>query len=442
MISFEKAVLIIKTLQDSGFEAVLCGGCVRDSFLECISKDEDIATSATPEEVEAIFGEENVVQCGKNFLVCRVKSHGEWFEVATFRKDGTYKDGRHPESVEKATIFEDAQRRDLTINAIYFDPITRKPIDPTGQGLNDIEEGVIKFVGNPKDRIMEDHIRILRALRFAVRFDFYLDYKSSVAIKECAHLLKDVPAEAIREEFNKGVVSQWGSEYLRILNRFGVLEVILPEMVELVGCEQPPSHHPEGDVFNHVCLMLDSMEEMSVKGVWGVLMHDIAKPDTFEIQDDGRITHRGHDSVGEEKARAIMNRFKFDKETINSVCWCVKKHMKFHCVKEMRRSKLMKFVTNRHFDQLLELHWLDCAGSNKNLSAYDFCVEFRKDLPVVDEKPAMPKCLVDGKDLLDLGFKTGKFLGETLKKISEMQLNLQISTVEEAVEVAKNELKK
>ena len=449
--SFKKALSIVQQLQNGGFEAYFCGGYVRDTLLNRNPKDIDIATSALPDQVEAIFGSNKTVQCGKNFLVCRVNVYGEDFEVATFRVEGGYKDGRHPTEVRKGTLLEDAQRRDLTINALYLNPNSNELVDPTGQGVDDLVQGIVRFVGNPVERIREDHIRILRAIRFGSQESFELEHDSIKAIVNNVRLILASPSEAIKDELNKGFTSSNVDvgKYFDLLYLLGVFKALIPEIDNLYGCEQTPKHHPEGDVFQHVKLMLE-LSKRRYKGLcvpmaWSILMHDIAKPHTKAIDPrTGYITNHGHAEEGEPIARRIMEDLRFDNHTIDAVCYGVKNHMKFAQAKKMKKHKLIRLLKHEHGPLLLKLHWVDCAASNGLFDNFHYSNKILAEAPQILAEPKVDKIpnIVNGKDLLDLGYKQGMTLGVMLHEICDLYLDGEITTKEQAMDYAKKQLNK
>ncbi|MES2595816.1 MAG: CCA tRNA nucleotidyltransferase [Verrucomicrobiota bacterium] len=425
----ETAIQIIQKLRRSGHEALLAGGCVRDHLLGREPKDFDVATSATPEQVEALFPCTQMV--GAHFGVVIVKLHDVHVEVATFRTDGSYKDGRRPESVTFSTAEEDAQRRDFTINGLFRDPIDDRIIDYVG-GLADLEKRVLRAIGEPVRRFDEDKLRLLRAVRFATVLDFDIEPETWKAICEFAPLIQSVSAERIRDELVKIFLHPNRLRGFDLLVNSGLMEQVLPEILVLKGVEQPPQWHPEGDVFIHTRLMLSLLpEHVSLPLVMSVLLHDIAKPATFTVDETGRIRFNGHDKLGAEMSGDIMRRLKFPNDVIEPTQVAVEHHMAFKDVKKMKKSTLKRMMARPTWPDELALHRVDCLGSNGLLDNYDFMKAKSEEF---SQQPLIPKPLLNGRDLIDLGWQPGKHLGDVLTKVQDAQLEGTITTREEAVE--------
>lgn len=435
--SIESAIDVVEVLQNAGHQAVFAGGCVRDMLLGVEPKDIDIATSATPEQVEALFPK--TVAVGKSFGVIRVQFDGDEFEVATFRKDSKSGDGRRPDSVEFSDMKNDALRRDLTINAIFLDPIKEEIHDFVG-GQLDLKTRHIRFVGNPDERIEEDKLRLLRVIRFASRGGWILDKATAEAVRNHASDIVVVSAERIADELTKILTQKTAHIGFRMLKDFGLWSWVLPQVSELAKCYQDPKWHPEGDVFRHTELMLkfaaDKLPNNPVLA-WGIVMHDIGKPATRGLSDDGRITNHGHAEKGAQMARELLNKLRFDGETVNNVVELVENHMKFFGVKEMKQSTRMKLIASKNFDNMLELHRVDCLGSNGDLSNHEFIVHVRESTPATQIRPER---LVDGNDLIAMGMKPGKVFKQILESIADMQREGVVTTREQAMEVAKKKI--
>ncbi len=418
---------IVAQLQQAGHTAYFAGGCVRDQLLGIEAKDIDIATSARPEEVQRIFPRVTDLT-GKSFGVVRVMVGEESYEVATFRQDGPYKDGRHPESVRFATAEEDAQRRDFTINGLFFDPVADRLIDYAG-GEADLRAGLIRAIGNPVDRFAEDHLRLLRAVRFAVRLKFRIEPKTWEAIRAEAPLIRTVSAERIREELNKIFTATKPERGLDLLDQSGLLELVLPDIAAMHGVEQPPQYHPEGDVYQHVRLMLSKIEQPNLELALGVLMHDVGKKPTAKVDPNGRIRFNEHESVGAEMTEQIMTGLRYDNKTIHTVREVVQHHMQFKDVPHMRPSTLKRMMARPTFPLELELHRIDCASSHGDLEHWDY---LKHQLETMTPEQIDPPSLITGHDLKAMGLKPGKEMGRILEAVKVAQLEGTVQTRHEA----------
>ncbi|BDS08212.1 polynucleotide adenylyltransferase [Oceaniferula spumae] len=412
------AVATAQRLIDAGHTTYFAGGCVRDALLGKEPKDYDIATSATPDEVQALFPKSDAI--GAHFGVILVKENKTPFEIATFRHDGSYKDGRHPESVTFSTPEEDAQRRDFTVNGLFQHPTTGEIIDYVG-GMADLETKTLRAIGTPADRFQEDALRLMRAVRFATLLDFEIDPKTWTAINENANLLSQISAERVRDEFTRTLVAPGRARGFDLLTESGLMRHIVHEVYDLIGCEQPPQWHPEGDVYTHTRIMLDMLEgEVSTELALAVLLHDIAKPPTYTYDEsEDRIRFNGHDRVGAEMAEVILRRLRYSNSAIEDVCAMVKNHMNFMNVMNMRTAKVKRFMSRPTFEQEMELHRVDCASSNGLTENYDFLREKEKEFAA---QPLIPEPLVTGRDLIDLGLKPGPEFKRILTDIQTEQL--------------------
>ena len=427
------AVEIIGKLQKEGHVAYLAGGCVRDMLRGEIPKDYDIATSALPEQITTIFSKTREV--GVHFGVVIVIKENQAFDVATFRNDGSYKDGRHPEEVTFSTPEEDTARRDFTINGIFFDPISQKYIDFVN-GRSDIEKKVVRAIGDPDLRFQEDHLRLLRAVRFAARFNYEIEEKTWKSIKLNASGISKISKERVRDELTKILLNENRVLGFDLLVDSGLMEHIIPEILQLKGCEQPPQFHPEGDVFVHTRLMLSLLKDNpSIELVLSVLLHDIGKPATYSFDEAAdRIRFNGHDKLGAEMSNQILRDLKFSNSTIEDVVQMVANHMTFKDVQKMRQSKLKRFMSRSTFSDEKELHRVDCLGSWGGLDNYDFLNE--KMIEFANE-PIIPAPLLTGKDLIEFGWAPGPNLGETLNSVQDLQLEGTLNSKEEALEWVK-----
>ena len=432
MKSRDIALNILRTLHAAGYEAWLVGGCVRDELRGVAPKDFDIATNALPEQVESLFPK--TIGVGKSFGVMLVLENDQQFEVATFRAESGYTDGRRPDTVTFGDAEADALRRDFTINGLFLNPITEELRDWVG-GEADLKAGVLRTIGDPAERFGEDHLRLLRAVRFAAQLDFQIEPATFAAVQQHAEKINRVSAERIRDELLKLFRPPHAARGLDLLRDSGLLAHVLPEMMLTIGCEQSPEYHPEGDVYKHIRLMLDSMaEDAPAELPWTILLHDIAKPATASVGEDGRIHNYGHDKLGAEMSEVILERLKFPRKQIDAIVFTVLKHMNLAAAPKMRKAKLRRMLLRPTFDLELEQHRIDCLGSHAKLDIYDFlCTE----QAALAEQPALIEPLVSGRDLIDLGIKPGPPMGELLNEIRDRQLAEELITREEALAWAK-----
>jgi poly(A) polymerase len=420
---------IARRLQQAGHTAYFAGGCVRDELLGLDPHDYDIATSAKPAEVQALFPHTQAV--GAHFGVILVMEHGRAFEVATFRSDHEYLDGRRPEMVTFSTPEDDAARRDFTINGMFHDPVAEKFIDFVG-GREDLASQTLRAIGDPVARFREDKLRLLRAVRFAARFGYEIDPATWDAIKAHAADIHAVSAERVREELVKILAHPNRVRGFDLLDQSGLLKEILPEIETLKDCEQPPQFHPEGDVFVHTRAMLELLPpEAPATLALAVLFHDIGKPPTFRYHaDEDRIRFSGHDRVGASMTEKLMERLRFSRHEIDRVSEAVRQHMVFKDVQNMRTAKLKRFMAREGFDEELELHRVDCQSSHGALDNYDFLKTKAEEFA---NEPLIPPPLLTGHDLMALGWKPGPHFGPILESIQTAQLEGTLTTKEEAL---------
>jgi poly(A) polymerase len=424
---------IVACLQRAGHTAYFAGGCVRDYLLGAEAKDIDIATSARPEQVQQLFPRVTDLT-GKSFGVLRILVGDRAYEVATFRQDGPYQDGRHPEGVRFASAEEDARRRDFTINGLFYDPVAERLIDYVG-GEADLRAKIIRAIGNPADRFAEDHLRLLRGIRFAARLLFTIEPKTWEAICAAAAAIRTVSAERIRDELNKTFTAPKPEIGLDLLDRSGLLREVLPDIAALHGVEQPPLFHPEGDVYEHERLMLSKIEQPDLELALAVLFHDVGKKPTATVDATGRIRFNEHESVGADMTEQIMTGLRYDNKTIQIVREAVKYHMQFKDVLKMRQSTLKQMMSRPTFSLELELHRIDCASSHGDLRNYDFLKE-RLDTMTPDQ--INPPPLVTGHDLLAMGLRPGKEIGKILEAVKTAQLEGTVQTRMEALAMARS----
>ena len=418
-------------LQSAGHQAYWAGGCVRDRLLGIPAKDFDIATSARPEQVQALFASTHAV--GRAFGVVLVEHGGCTYEVATFRKDDRYTDGRHPESVQFTHAEEDARRRDFTINGMFFDPVADRILDYVA-GQQDLAAGVLRAIGHPGDRFAEDHLRMLRAIRFTSTLGFALDPKTADAIHAQADDLRKISAERIQIELIRILTeSKKPGQAIELMQRTGLLAVLLPEIVALQGVDQPPEYHPEGDVYRHTVIMLDHLDRPTPELALSVLLHDIGKPATQRRvrQPDGRerIRFDGHADVGARMAEEVLLRLRCSRALTEHVTTCVRQHMRFLEVRKMRTATLRRMVMAPTFETELALHRVDCLGSNGNLDNYAFVHAFAESLKNEPRKPAPH---LRGEDILASGVPAGPEVRQLLETAYDLQLEGRITSPEEA----------
>jgi poly(A) polymerase len=423
---------ICRTLRASGHQAYLVGGCVRDILLGREPTDYDVATDATPDRVQALFPKSLAV--GAQFGVVIVTEDAAQVEVATFRSDVGYSDGRHPDRVAFAkSARQDVQRRDFTINALLLDPETDEVLDFVG-GREDLRAGIIRAIGRPSERFEEDKLRMIRAVRFAARFRYAIEAATFAAIMRHAACISQVSAERIRDELTKILTEGAARRGFELLDETRLLPEVLPEIARMKGVEQPPQFHPEGDVWTHTMMMIEQLPPgCSPTLAWGVLLHDVGKPPTFTPPSgpDGRIRFDQHVEVGRSMAEAICRRLRFSNDDTEQIAALVANHLRFKDVHQMRLSTLKRFVRLDRFDEHLELHRLDCLSSHRNFEAYDFARRFLAETPPEHVRP--PR-LLTGDDLLKMGFSPGPPFKEILDAVEEAQLNGKIHTYEEAVQ--------
>jgi putative nucleotidyltransferase with HDIG domain len=424
---------VIERLRREGHTAYLVGGGVRDLLLGRAPKDFDVATSARPEELLRLFPRADRV--GAHFGVVLVHEGGEHVEVATFRRDLGYADGRHPVAVKFETDpRQDALRRDFTINALLMDPATGEILDFVG-GRADLEARVIRAIGDPEARFREDHLRLLRAVRFAARLGFEIEGATFAAIERLAPLIRSVAAERVRDEIARILTEGGARRGFELLDASGLLAVVLPEIAAMKGVAQPPEFHPEGDVWTHTLIMLEGLREPSLTLALGVLLHDVGKPGTFRVAE--RIRFDGHVEKGIEVAHALLTRLRFPNDVIAGAEALIANHMKFMETPRMRESTLKRFMRLPDFEEHMALHRLDCLSSHGHLDNYEFVRRKQAEVPPEELKPAP---LVTGKDLIAAGFRPGPAFGAVLSEIEDAQLEGRISTTEEGLRMAREKM--
>jgi poly(A) polymerase len=427
---------ICETLRRDGHQAYLVGGCVRDLLMGRDPSDYDVATDARPERVQDLFPKSLAV--GAKFGVILVVEDGAEVEVATFRSDMGYTDGRHPDRVVYSdSPQEDVRRRDFTINGLLMDPGTREVLDFVG-GRADLRAGIIRAIGDPRTRFVEDKLRMVRAVRFSARFGFVIEPATLEAIQSSAARVLQVSPERLREELTRLLTEGAARRAFELLDQTTLLPVLLPDVARMKGVEQPPQFHPEGDVWIHSLMMLEMLPpNCSATLAWGVLLHDVGKPPTFAppAGPDGRIRFDGHVEIGARMAEGICRSLRFSNDDTRQIETLVANHLRFKDVRQMRPATLKRFVRLPKFEEHLELHRLDCLASHGNLDAYDFVQRFLAETPPEQVRP--PR-LVTGDDLKEMGIRPGPRFKEILLAVEEAQLDGRLPNRESAIQFVRS----
>jgi poly(A) polymerase len=452
---FDAALKILKTLRDSGYEAYFAGGCVRDLLLGRTPQDYDVATSATPDVVLDMFPRTFAV--GAHFGVVLVAAEQDGYssaaaqapsvtEVATFRSDGLYSDGRHPDEVRYTkTAEEDVQRRDFTINGLLLDPLHRDdPLDKGGfdakilrpaivdyvGGLADIDARLIRAIGRPERRFEEDHLRLLRGVRFAARFGFEIEPSTFAAMRKLAPRIHAVSRERVRDELTKMLTEGRARRAFELLDETGLLQQVLPEVAKMKGVAQPPQFHPEGDVWTHTLMLLEQLQPgCPLTLAWGALLHDVGKPPTFRVAPD-RIRFDGHVEIGVAIGAEICRRLRFSNDDTRQILSLIENHMKFADAPRMKASTLKRFFRLENFPEHLRLHRMDCLAAHGNLDIWEFVREHFESMP---EEAVRPRPLLTGRELIAAGYEPGPEFKEMLQAAEDAQLESAVTTTEEAL---------
>lgn len=420
---------ILRRLQDAGYEAVLAGGCVRDSLLKRHPKDWDVATSARPEQVEALF--DKTIGVGRQFgIVVVVMPDGATYEVATFRGDGRYIDGRRPENVEFVSMREDVVRRDFTVNALLYDPIAEELYDFV-DGQIDLKTKMVRAVGDPNIRFKEDKLRMLRAVRFAANLGFGIEKNTFVALRKAADTITMVSQERIFTELDRMLLCGNAGHAFRLLEQSGLMTHILPELSDTIGVEQPPEFHPEGDVWQHTLKILDffdeslrsrDFDEMPQEEVralaWATLLHDIGKPGTFHRGPD-RVHFNGHDALGANMSMEVMSRMRSSRALADAVRYLVAGHMNIVNFHQMREARKLRRFQDPLFGALLELHRLDCLSSFGGLKLY-YAIREEYEAFLARPRPVPPP--LNGRDLIAMGYPKGPLFSRILEALADANL--------------------
>lgn len=411
------AVSLVRHLREQGFAAYFAGGCVRDQLLGVAAKDYDIATDARPEVVQGLFPD--TVAVGARFGVIVVVSDGMPFEIATFRADAPYLDGRRPSAVRFGTLAEDAARRDFTIGGMYYDPLTDEVIDLVG-GRADLRAGIVRAIGDPAERFAEDRLRMLRGVRFAARLGFEIEPRTWAAIAAHAGAIGVVSAERIGDELVMIMTEGSPARGMELLRACGLMHHIVPELEPLAECAQPANFHPEGDVWRHTMLALSMLDYgCSETLAFGLLFHDIAKP-PCRAESEGKVTFYGHTERGAEMAEAILARLRRSRFVQERVAYLVRYHLRLTMAPRMRPSTLKRMLAEEGFEELLELSWCDALASNSYLGFYHFC---RQALAARQPLELREARLINGRDLIDLGFTPGPRFKTILREVEDLQLD-------------------
>jgi poly(A) polymerase len=465
----QHATNIVRELRNRGFQAYFAGGCVRDMLLGLAPTDYDVATDAKPQEVMRIFPETYAVGAQFGVVLVPLKTpthtkeawaghladeiphpskgslggapafseHPNYVEVATFRNDGSYTDGRHPDRVSYATDpKEDVQRRDFTINGLLMDPLDGNRVLDFVGGRDDLRAGIIRAIGDPERRFSEDKLRMLRAVRFAARFHYVIDSATIAAIRRLAPQIEQVSRERVRDELTKMLTEGSARTAFELLDHTGLLKEVLPEIDRMHGVEQPPQFHPEGDVWIHTLLLLEKLPPKCSRTLaWGTLLHDVGKPPTFRVAPD-RIRFDGHVEVGIRMAEEICRRLNFSNDDTKQIAALVANHMRFADAERMKESTLKRFLRLPKFDEHLELHRMDCLSSHGDLSLYNFVRERAQETPAEEIRP---QPLLTGKDLIGLGYQPGPQFREILSAIEDAQLEGKLKSREVALDFVRRE---
>jgi poly(A) polymerase len=422
----EKAIAIIKSLREAGYESYLAGGCVRDMLLGKTPQDYDISTNAKPDEVVKIFPK--TVPVGAQFGVILVIVEGQPFAVASFRYDGPYLDGRRPTQVRYGTLEEDIFRRDFTINGMVYDPMADQLIDLV-DGQRDLDSKLVRAIGTPGSRFEEDRLRMIRAVRFAASLDFTVESETFAAICELAPSITQISWERIGEELTRILTEGGAKAGFELLDRTGLLKVLLPEIDAMKGVEQSPDYHPEGDVFIHTMLTLHHLDSPTETLAYGCLLHDVGKPVCIR-RDGERLTFYGHTEKGAAMAEEVLKRLKRSRATRERVAYLVRNHLRHLQAPQMRLSTLKRFLGEDGIEELLELTRIDALSANGDLQHYRYCMEKLAELKTED---IHPEPLLRGRDLIAMGFSPGPNFQQILKQVEEAQLGGELSSREQAI---------
>jgi poly(A) polymerase len=428
--AYRHAEAIVRRLREAGHEALLAGGCVRDLLRGEPPQDYDVATTARPDEVQALF--ERTRDVGRQFGVCLVILDGRPYQVATFRTEGAYSDGRHPDAVAFSGAEQDARRRDFTVNGMFWDPVREEVLDYVG-GREDLEARLIRAIGDPCERFREDHLRLLRAVRFAARLGFAVEERTRDAARELAGLVSRVSAERLQEELRLILTDRDPAAALRLMDELGMLLELFPELADCKGCEQPENYHPEGDVFVHTILTVEKLgPQPDFQLALAALLHDVGKPEASRLAGPKRFPE--HSRIGRDMAYEVCRRLRLSNDETERVCWLVDRHLYFRDAQKMRQSTLKRLFAEPGFDQLAELHRADSLASWGNLDSYGYVMEVRRSTP---PEEAEPPPLITGHDLIAMGYAPGPMFARVLTAVRDAQLEGQVTSAEAARALAR-----
>ncbi len=430
---FRGAVDVLRRLRNAGHTAFLTGGCVRDMLLGMTPRDYDIATDAPPVAIEALFDKTHTV--GKQFGVCQVWSTGYMYEVATFRRESSYSDGRHPDEVRFCGPQQDARRRDFTVNAMFLDPESKRVLDYVG-GRDDLEKKILRAVGEPEDRFREDHLRLIRAVRFSARLGFEIEQRTWDAMRRLGHLVTAVSPERLQQELRIITTDRDPSAALRLMDHLAMLTIVFPELADTRGCEQPRNYHPEGDVFVHTMLSVEKLGPFpEFETAMAALLHDVGKPPASRAGEDP-LNFRDHSRIGSRMAARVCRRLRLPNRETQRIRWLVERHLYFKDARNMRDSTLKKLFAEPGFLQLAELHRVDALASWGNLEDYQYVMMRRATMP---PEEAEPPRLVTGEDLIEMGYAPGPMFGEVLDRVRDAQLDGEVQRRQAALEMAREQ---
>src|SRR5271157_6625778 len=442
----DHALEIVRTLRRHEYQAYLAGGCVRDMLLGHEPTDYDVTTDATPHQVMRVFPETYAVGAQFAVVLVPVPKEGREFdpagpphpvEVATFRSDGIYSDGRHPDHVQYSkSPEEDVQRRDFTINGLLMDPLDGDRVLDFVGGRADLAAGIVRAIGDPERRFLEDKLRTLRAVRFAARFGYTIDLPTFAAMEKLAPMIHQVSRERVRDELTKMLTEGHARRAFQLLDSAGLLKEVLPEIDRMHGVEQPPQFHPEGDVWIHTMMLLDQLPPNCSRTLaWGALLHDVGKPPTFRVALD-RVRFDGHVEVGVHMAHEICRRLNFSNEDTEQIEALVANHMRFADAERMKAATLKRFMRLPQFDEHMELHRIDCLASHGGLGLYEFVAEKLRTTPPEEIRP---EPLLNGRELIEMGYVPGPRFKQILSAVEDAQLEGKVRNKEEAVELVRSE---
>ncbi|MDX1973481.1 MAG: CCA tRNA nucleotidyltransferase [Candidatus Sumerlaeia bacterium] len=423
----EECLAVARKLSAAGHRVWFVGGCVRDALLGRLVKDLDLVTDALPEEISALFGHTAFV--GETFGISIVPVQNAKLEVATLRKDGTYTDGRRPDSIQVGTQEEDSRRRDFTINALYFDPV-REVVEDFHRGIEDLKLGVLRTVGDPLQRFQEDALRLLRAVRFACRFGFEVSPETRNAMRELASTTKLLSGERVQEEMTRILCGPNPSRGIRLMQHLGLLEYLFPEVLKMDGVRQGRTFHPEGDVLSHTLLACEVEPSRTKVSRWAALLHDVGKPDTFKFE-EGKITFYQHEYVGAEIADGILRRLKFSVEERTLITQVVERHMRFMNAHDWSKSTLRRFLAEESIAHDLNVHFADCMACHQLLTAWDLVRRKQLEFQEALANPVPPP-LLNGRELIEMGYTPSPVFKKLLHQLQDLQMEGELTTKEEA----------